>query len=924
MKFRVLFWIFVFFIMASSCYALLLEAGVRLSPSLSNTNCTFNSDLNVTNITVNQTTIFIDGKTMTFMSNGTEIIVYKLGQNMTAWKESNGNITSRKFCMFEPNSNISLIKDLMVIDNYISDSNGCVLSNIVLEQNELYVLMPENSKSIIPEYNGTPFYTMNSNPYQCSNLSYGESCTLTWSVNATGEENTFLFFALAQTGNTVPAKSDEVNISIFDPLADHDGDGFAWLDDCNDSNPDMFPAYDGLVVDRDITLCHGNYSLNDQDGDGIFIIINASSASLDCNNAELHGTGNGTAIFVKGELDWNQILVDTQNLTYFVPFLDFESADDYLDDIITNATLIDNIVVENCRIFNTTTAINITAGRDITIRNNEILYSEKGILGMLAVDSTIEANTISYASGPSQLQGAIVALARNTDIKNNLIDHSSAGVGVIGILNNLYLNDIADGQIGIALAGYLNDVYNNTANNNEQSGIIMAFSQNNSIHDNTAGSNAESGLTVFESSNNRIADNEFNNNKKGIYFAGLFTQGPTLNNIVEGNTILGSTQAGIELSDWTFIAGLKRLFKLIAAQFGGKLSGTAEPLHRVINNTFIENYISSADSIFDFAVSHNANVKDNIIYSNIFHGAGVDDTAKYNIYCVNDIGNEYLGEAEGPTCSEYNGCNLDDCESIDSWNTYQATAPTLDIIIRNNASASINMGKDSTTSNTFWYEKTVDSFDGTDDYLYVWIYVNNMSYLKDTNTAVEIGPGDNGGNRWLSKSYTKSQIAEGWNLIGGKINEFTDNGGPDITSLDYIYVEFWVNNNSVQIPHGELKMDCWHLTDDSHSVECSLDSECGENEIINTFCSGNESFQTLRDYSCSLPGTPGSSCIFDDLNQSIEICDYGCMDGSCLPDPCFNVTCDDYCDNLTWYSVGACAGGSCNYTIIEENSTQCT
>jgi C1A family cysteine protease len=42
------------------------------------------------------------------------------------------------------------------------------------------------SKGVIPMNSGTPFYTITQNPYDCGNLSVGETCSVTWQVNATG------------------------------------------------------------------------------------------------------------------------------------------------------------------------------------------------------------------------------------------------------------------------------------------------------------------------------------------------------------------------------------------------------------------------------------------------------------------------------------------------------------------------------------------------------------------------------------------------------------------------------------------------------------------------------------------------------------------------------------------------------------------
>jgi len=43
-----------------------------------------------------------------------------------------------------------------------------------------------NNKGVIPMNSGTPFYTITQNPYNCGNMNEGETCNVTWQVNATG------------------------------------------------------------------------------------------------------------------------------------------------------------------------------------------------------------------------------------------------------------------------------------------------------------------------------------------------------------------------------------------------------------------------------------------------------------------------------------------------------------------------------------------------------------------------------------------------------------------------------------------------------------------------------------------------------------------------------------------------------------------
>ena len=81
-------------------------------------------------------------------------------------------------------------------------------------------------KGIVPENSGTPFYTINNNPrysadLSCLNVLYeGESCSITWIVNATGNLYSYWnFFVTANysTSNaTFTGESKHINITIID------------------------------------------------------------------------------------------------------------------------------------------------------------------------------------------------------------------------------------------------------------------------------------------------------------------------------------------------------------------------------------------------------------------------------------------------------------------------------------------------------------------------------------------------------------------------------------------------------------------------------------------------------------------------------------------------------------------------------------
>jgi hypothetical protein len=94
---------------------------------------------------------------------------------------------------------------------------------------------------------------------------------------------------------------------------------------------------------------------------------------------------------------------------------------------------------------------------------------------------------------------------------------------------------------------------------------------------------------------------------------------------------------------------------------------------------------------------------------------------------------------------------------------------------------------------------------------------------------------------------------------------------------------------------GSLQWDSWTVQDNCNSnemcidnnpicqnVQCSLDSDCGTSGWTgNPYCSGDDVYQTYRTYTCSNPGTPGSSCSYSDSQQFKESCTT-CSGGACV------------------------------------------
>jgi parallel beta-helix repeat protein len=93
------------------------------------------------------------------------------------------------------------------------------------------------------------------------------------------------------------------NVTDWGPmfLDDMDGDGDPAPNDCNDNDPNVLSPRDDLVVDRSITLCPGNYTLDDTGFDGLLQVYGVKNIQLVCNGTRIESPTlfSGLAISVQ-------------------------------------------------------------------------------------------------------------------------------------------------------------------------------------------------------------------------------------------------------------------------------------------------------------------------------------------------------------------------------------------------------------------------------------------------------------------------------------------------------------------------------------------------------------------------------------------------------------------------------------------------
>jgi hypothetical protein len=163
-----------------------------------------------------------------------------------------------------------------------------------------------SGKGVISTIPGTlPFYTTDSNPQTSSdesclaNLGYGESCTVTWQVNATGEVSSSYDFFVTYESTTVSSdNSPTTKVTIIEvPCTDADGDGYyaeggdCGEVDCDDAEASIHPGADDSNCNGIDENCNGvaddGYSPTPTTcGEGVC----SAAGTLRCENGTTHDT----------------------------------------------------------------------------------------------------------------------------------------------------------------------------------------------------------------------------------------------------------------------------------------------------------------------------------------------------------------------------------------------------------------------------------------------------------------------------------------------------------------------------------------------------------------------------------------------------------------------------------------------------------
>ncbi len=154
---------------------------------------------------------------------------------------------------------------------------------------------------------------------------------------------------------------------------------------------------------------------------------------------------------------------------------------------------------------------------------------------------------------------------------------------------------------------------------------------------------------------------------------------------------------------------------------------------------------------------------------------------------------------------------VDACDTADFSQSTDAVADTLAGSLSHDGGSSISMGKSGTTEATINYSKASTSRDGTGRRLKVTVFIRDTLNLVAGN-AMEIRIGS-ASNDYYTKSFRRAELRNGINEIDIELIDMGTSGTPDITALDYIFIEFNVPASSDTITAGDIKMDKWVLED---------------------------------------------------------------------------------------------------------------
>ncbi len=297
----------------------------------------------------------------------------------------------------------------------------------------------------------------------------------------------------------------------------------------------------------------------------------------------------------------------------------------------------------------------------------------------------------------------------NSTLINNTVTENNNGIHLYRSGNNtLSNNNVSHNNLnGVHLVeAHENTLVDNPISNNAETGINLVQSHNNFLSANPILKNLNNGIDLAISDNNTIHANTISENIVGVHL------NASMNGNITGNTVINNYDSGFILLDSTS-ASLQGNTANDNNQFGIYLENATTcnlTTNRVVSNTIYGLYLKQSD----FNSVFNSTISENTIY-----GIYIDDSSDNNTITGNSITDNnnygvYLFDSENNTIA---------------WNNFIGNNPT------GSSQAHSTLSAYSTFDHNYWADWTTpdDDNDGIVDDEYI---IEGSSNNRDYNPLV--------------------------------------------------------------------------------------------------------------------------------------------------------------------------------------------
>ena len=271
--------------------------------------------------------------------------------------------------------------------------------------------------------------------------------------------------------------------------------------------------YHGVIIydsSNNNTITGNNVSNND---DGILLRRSSNNNTITGNNVSNNDNGIGLSPSSNNTITGNNV-----------------SNND--DGILLRRSSNNNTITGN-NVSNNDNGIGLSHSSNNTITGNTFI--DGGLSVYETYQNTVENNTVNGKP--------LVYLEDVSDYKVE-----DAGQVILVNCNNITVENLvlSNTSVGIKLWKTENSkILNNTASNNDN-GISLDYSRNNTIIGNNVSGNNDNGIQLYKSNNNTITGNNVSNNWDGIYLFFSSNNNICLNNFINnGDTVLSLDSANI-------------------------------------------------------------------------------------------------------------------------------------------------------------------------------------------------------------------------------------------------------------------------------------------------------------------------------------------------------------------------------------------